>query len=129
MGDKGDKRNRLLEKLKPYIMVGPAMFFLVIFTFYPMVNLVYLSFFDYNLVNPIKRFVGFRNYETLFFIKRDFMIALKNTTVYTVATVVLLILLALLFAVWFQKDKRINRFAQTALFTPHLIAMLSCAMI
>ena len=34
-----------------------------------------------------------------------------------------------MFALWFQKDNRLNRFSQTAVFTPHLIAMLSCAMI
>ena len=113
----------------PYVMVAPAMGFLLIFTFYPMVNLVYLSVFDYNLVNPIKKFVGLKNYHTLFFVRRDFMIALKNTAVYTAAVVVFLIFFALLFALWFQKDNRLNRFAQTAVFTPHLVAMLSCAMI
>ena len=30
----------------PYFMVGPAMILLVIFVFYPLVNLVYLSFFN-----------------------------------------------------------------------------------
>lgn len=117
------------ESLLPYVMVAPAMGFLLIFTFYPMVNLVYLSVFDYNLVNPIKKFVGLKNYHTLFFVRRDFMIALKNTAVYTAAVVVFLIFFALLFALWFQKDNRLNRFAQTAVFTPHLVAMLSCAMI
>lgn len=118
-----------MEKLKPYFLVAPAMAFLLVFTFYPMVNLVYLSFFDYNLVNPNKKFVGWKNYRTLLFVKRDFIIALQNTAVYTVAVVFFLILLSLLFALWFQKDSRLNRFAQTAVFTPHLIAMLSVAMI
>lgn len=119
----------VMEKLKPYLMVAPAMGFLLVFTFYPMVNLVYLSFFDYNLVNPNKKFVAWKNYKTLFLVKRDFLIALQNTAVYTIAVVFLLILFALLFALWFQRDSRLNRFAQTAVFTPHLIAMLSCAMI
>lgn len=119
----------ILEKLKPYLMIAPAMTFLLVFTFYPMVNLVYLSFFDYNLVNPNKKYVGWKNYKTLFLVKRDFIISLQNTAVYTAAVVFFLILFALLFALWFQKDTRLNRFAQTAVFTPHLIAMLSCAMI
>jgi len=117
------------ESFLPYLMVAPAMAFLGLFTFYPMANLVYLSFFDYNLVNPVKKYVGLRNYQTMFFIRRDFMIALKNTAVYTLAVVACLITLSLLCALWFQKDTRLNRFAQTAMFTPHLIAMLSCAMI
>ena len=121
------KLNR--ESIAPYVMIAPAMVFLLIFTFYPMVNLIYLSFHDYNLVNPVKTFVGLQNYETLFFIKRDFLIALRNTAVYTISVVGLLIPLSLLFALWFQADTRLNQFAQTAVFTPHLIAMLSCSMI
>lgn len=121
--------NSFRRKLRPYLMVAPAMVFLLVFTFYPMVNLVYLSFFDYNLINPNKRFVGLRNYEILFGGRRGFHTALKNTAVYTISVVVLLIILSLLFALWFQKSRRLNRFAQTAIFTPHLVAMLSCAMI
>lgn len=110
-------------------MVAPAMAFLIAFTFYPMVNLVYLSFFDYNLVNPVKKFVGLKNYHTLLFIRPDFMVSLKNTAVYTVAVVFFVILFSLLLALWSEKDGRLNRFLQTAAFTPHLVAMLSCAMI
>lgn len=125
-----EKKKQALKKgLIPYIMVTPAMIFLTIFVFYPMVNLVYLSFFDYNMVNPVKKFVGLKNYQTLLFIRPDFMISLKNTAVYTGAVVFFLILFSLLIALWTEKDGAINRFVQTATFTPHLVAMLSCAMI
>ena len=81
--------NSFRRKLRPYLMVAPAMVFLLVFTFYPMVNLVYLSFFDYNLINPNKRFVGLRNYERLFGGRRGVHTALKNTAVYTISVVVL----------------------------------------
>lgn len=131
MTQKQETRRRLALKklLAPYVMVAPAMAFLLVFTFYPMVNLVYLSFFDYNLVNPVKKYVGLKNYHTLLFVRQDFMISLKNTAVYTVAVVFFIILLSLLLALWSEKDGRLNRFIQTAAFTPHLVAMLSCAMI
>mgnify|MGYP000894026366 CR=1 FL=1 len=126
---RGTGRDSFLKKtIAPYLMVAPAMAFLLVFTFYPMVNLVYLSLFDYNLVNPVKKYVGLKNYNTLF-ARQDFLVALKNTAVYTGAVVILLILLALLLALWTQKDRPLNRFVQTATFTPHLVAMLSCAMI
>lgn len=131
MSEQQRARRRLSIKklLTPYAMVAPAMAFLIAFTFYPMVNLVYLSFFDYNLVNPVKKFVGLKNYHTLLFIRPDFMVSLKNTAVYTVAVVFFVILFSLLLALWSEKDGRLNRFLQTAAFTPHLVAMLSCAMI
>lgn len=117
------------EHFFPYLLIIPAMVFLVVFTLYPMINLVYLSLFQGNVMRPTKAFVGLKNYNSIFFVKQDFLVALKNTAVYTVSVVVLLILFAVLFAVWMYKDRRINRFAQTAIFTPHLIAMVSCAFI
>lgn len=117
-----------IEKTWPYLMVAPAMTFLLLFTFYPMVNLVYLSLFDYNLISR-KDFIGLENYHTLFFIKNDFIIALKNTGVYTVLTVGLIMLFSILYALWLQKNSSLDRFSQTAIFTPHLVAMISCGLI
>ena len=37
------------RSLTGYLMVSPAMILMLIFVFYPLVNLVYLSFFNYNL--------------------------------------------------------------------------------
>ncbi len=118
-----------LQHLKAYLMVAPAMVFLLLFTFYPMVNLAFLSFFEYNIVNPVKSFVGLRNYRELFFIKTDFLVALRNTSMYTGSVVLSLIVMALLFALWLQKSTKVNRFVQTAIFTPHLVAMISCGLI
>lgn len=109
-------------------MVGPAMILMVIFIFYPLFNLVYLSFFDYNLISD-KVFVGLRNYDILFFVKTDFIDALKNTAVYSVTVVIFSLLLAVLFAIWLEKDSWFNRFLQKSMFTPYLISMVSCAYI
>lgn len=117
------------KKWLPYLMASPATFFLLVFTVYPVLNLLYLSFFQYNLINPNKKFVGLRNYAQIFFIRDDFLIALRNTAVFSIAHVFFLMLFALLFAAWLQKKKPLNNFAQTAIFTPHLVAMLSCSMV
>ena len=58
------------RSLTGYLMVSPAMILMLIFVFYPLVNLVYLSFFNYNLIGT-KEFVGLKNYKILFFIKTD----------------------------------------------------------
>lgn len=118
----------LKKTVTPYIGVLPAMTFLVLFILYPMINLVYLSFFDYSLLGQ-KTFIGLDNYRALFLYQKDFLITLRNTAVYTASVVFFLILFAVLFAVWFQKDTRLNHFAQKAVFTPHLVAMISCGLI
>lgn len=119
---------RAPHRLTPYLLVGPSMVLLLIFVFYPLVNLIYLSFFDYNLISE-KTFVGLKNYEVLFFLKTDFLQALRNTAVYTVTVLFFSLLLAVLFALWLEPESRMNRFLQKSMFTPYLISMVSCAYI
>lgn len=116
------------RRLAPYLLVGPAMVLLLIFVFYPLVNLVYLSFFDYNLISE-KTFVGLKNYRVLFLVKTDFLEALRNTAVYTLVVLFFSLLLAVLFALWLEPESRMNRFLQKSMFTPYLISMVSCAYI
>lgn len=120
--------SRAMHGGAPYLLVGPAMVLLMIFVFYPLVNLVYLSFFDYNLITePV--FVGLKNYRVLFFVKKDFLIALRNTAVYTAVVVFFSMLLAVLFALILERDSWLNRFLQKSMFTPYLISTVSCAYI
>ena len=122
------RKDRVSHRLTPYLLVAPSMVLLLIFVFYPLVNLVYLSFFDYNLISE-KTFVGLKNYKVLFFVKTDFLEALRNTAVYTVTVLFFSLLLAVLFALWLEPESRMNRFLQKSMFTPYLISMVSCAYI
>lgn len=61
--------------------------------------------------------------------KTDFLTVLKNTGYYTMMVVVILLTLALLFALWMRADRKINEVSQVLIFTPHLIASISCAFI
>ena len=116
------------DKIRPYLFILPAMIILALFVVYPLGNMIYLSFTNWNLVSPNKTFVGFENYAYIF--KRvDFLDALKNTFAYTAGTVVSLMVLSVLVAVWLRKNTRINNFLRTAIFTPHIIALLSVAMV
>lgn len=115
--------------LSSYLMIMPAIAFLLLFTIYPMFNIIQLSLFRGNAVKPYKEFVGPNNYYQIFFVKTDFLTALKNTAYYTVMALALTIALAVIFGVWMQRDRKINRVAQTVFFTPHLVASISCAFI
>lgn len=129
IGNLALKRRRMLYDFFPYLLVIPTILFLAVFVVYPMFDIIYLSLFNGTVISPTKRFMGLNNYRTIFFIKRDFITALKNTAVYTAAMVIGLIVLSLIFAIWLQKDRKINDVAQTVFFTPHLVASISCAFI
>ena len=75
------------RKVLPYAFVLPAILFLLIFTIYPLLDMVYMSFTDWKLVQPAKNFVGLHNYNYLFG-RSDFWNALGNTVYYSVLTVV-----------------------------------------
>ena len=129
LGNTTLQRRTHLADYFPYVLVIPAIAFLIIFVVYPMLNVIYLSLFNGTVMEPTKRWMSLNNYKTIFVIKRDFLTVLKNTAVYTGAMVIGLIALALIFAVWLQKDRKINDVAQTVFFTPHLVASISCAFI
>ena len=129
IGNTTIQRRTHLGNYFPYLLIIPAVAFLVVFVVYPMLDVIYLSLFNGTVISPTKRWLGTSNFSALFLVRRDFLVSLKNTAVYTVAMVIGLIALALIFAIWLQKDRKINSIGQTVFFTPHLVASISCAFI
>lgn len=113
---------------KPYLLILPAMAFLLIFVLYPILNVIYLSFFKGSVLNPAKEFVGLKNYISMFN-KTAFQTAVRNTLLYAISLVILVIFLSMLMARWLFENRKLNKICQTAIFTPHLIATVSCAFI
>ncbi len=122
------KKKATIRKAAPYLMVMPAVIFLIIFTFIPILYLFVLSFFKYNLISDMQ-FIGMENYKNLFFVEAGFWVAARNTVIYMVSLVIFLTLFSLLLAVALEKSSLLNAFAQRLMFLPHLCATLTVAMI
>lgn len=116
------------SKVYPYLLILPAMVFLITFFVYPVFNLCYLSLTDWNLIKVKKDFIGVQNYINLFH-DEDFIQVLINTLVYTVLVVVIVMVSSLLLAVWFNKNTKFDSFGQLAIFTPHIISLVSISMV
>ena len=112
-----------------YVMVLPAMFFLFTFVLYPAANMFALSLYKGNLVKPYKTWLGLDNYNSLFFVRDDFWVALRNTGLYTLYALISVMVFSLLFAQWLYKPRKLNNIAQTLFFTPHLVAGISAGFI
>jgi sn-glycerol 3-phosphate transport system permease protein len=122
-------KKRVWAGLRSYLMITPAMAGIFIFVMYPILYLIYLSFFKYNLMNKAKsKFIGFDNF-TQIFTRGDFYKALGNTMVYTVGTVVLTLAISLLIAMWLSKRSRFNSIVQAGIFTPHIVSIVSVSLI
>ena len=54
------KKNR--KGILGYVFLIPSLAVFAVFMFYPVLYTFYLSFFDWNMIKPVKKFVGLNNY-------------------------------------------------------------------
>ncbi len=109
-------------------MIAPAVIIFSLFFIYPIFYMMYLSAFDWNFVSPTKDFVGFDNFSTLFG-EREFIEVVRNSAVYTFLTVFFTLLISLFLALWLNKQGIVYSFVQGAIFSPHIISLVSISML
>lgn len=120
---------RLADRLRPYVMIAPAMIGIFLFVVYPTIKLLQLSLHDYNLMNKAKsKFIGLDNYIEILS-RGDFYKSLENTALYTLGVVAFTMTIAILMALWLQKNSKVNFVIQAGLFTPHIVSIVSIALI
>ena len=57
---------RKKSAIKDFLCVVPALVLIALFTYYPIVELIKISFTDWNLLNDTWNYVGFKNWKWLF---------------------------------------------------------------
>ncbi|MFZ5753144.1 MAG: carbohydrate ABC transporter permease [Bacillota bacterium] len=111
-----------------YLYVLPAVIGCLVFTIYPVVYVMYLSMLSWDLISPDKTFVGLDNYKRLL-TSPEFQQVLINSATYMLVMVTVSISIALVLAVWLNKRTKLHNFVQTSIFTPHIISLVSVAML
>lgn len=71
------------QQIIGYIMLSPFAVCFIMFTVLPVLTAVWLSFTEYNMIQPAE-FIGLNNYKLLLLGDRIFITALKNTLVFAV---------------------------------------------
>ena len=119
-----------IQGLKGYVLIAPAILLLCLFTIYPIFYLIHSSLYDGSLLSETRHFVAFDHFKALFN-STDFLITLKNTVFYSIGLVAIIMVLATLFAVWVNSkvQKRLNDLALAAVFTPHIVSLVSVSTI
>lgn len=125
----GLRKRKWENSIFSWLLILPAMFFLIVFVVYPAIDMVYMSFFKGNAVNPYKEFIGFKNYYNLFFVKDDFLFTLKNTTAYTLGALCCTLVLSVLLAQWLSDSRKLNSIAQKFFYMPQLVAAVSASFV
>ncbi|MGB8207963.1 MAG: sugar ABC transporter permease [Mycobacterium sp.] len=110
------------------MFVAPNMAAVAVFMLFPLGFSLYMSLQNWDLFRPAK-FVGLANYRGLFTDDPLFLIALRNTVVYTVGTVVPTVLVSLAVAgVLNRKVKGITVF-RTIIFLPLAVSSVVMAVV
>lgn len=118
-----------MEKLRPYLYVTPALIFFILFFFYPIGFMIYLSFHDWTLLNLENiDWVGLLNYQDLVD-SETFHIVIKNTLIYSFFVVLIGMSLSFLLALWLNQKAKIYGVVQGAIFSPHIISLVSISML
>lgn len=111
-----------------YLFLAPSAIALLLFTVWPIAQAFWMSLHDWSFSNPGKPFSGLDNYAEMLGDRR-FWNALKNTVVYTLATVPLQIGLALGLAVGLNAKLRGRAFLRSAYFIPVISSLAIMAIV
>jgi sn-glycerol 3-phosphate transport system permease protein len=110
----------------PYALILPALALCVAFSILPVMMAVRNSFFNVDYVARTDVFTGIKNYLSIFR-DGDFVLVMGNTAVFTACTVIFAIPLAVLAAVFLNRQTVVHNFTQSVVFTPHIISFVSVA--
>jgi sn-glycerol 3-phosphate transport system permease protein len=110
----------------PYALIFPALALCVTFSILPAIMAARNSFFNVDYVTRMDTFVGIKNYLSIFR-DRDFLQVMGNTVIFTACTIIFAIPLAVLAAVFLNRNTIMHNFTQSVVFTPHIISFVSVA--
>lgn len=113
-------------QLSGYLLLLPALSFLLLFTHYPALATLWQSLFSAARASHPAHFVGLDNYRAL--LDDDiFMQSLWNNLLYALITIPLAVTLALLMALAVNRRLRGNALVRAAFFIPSLLPMIAIA--
>lgn len=126
------KKQRMGEKkrdnLFAYLFISPFFLIFAIFGLYPIIFTVYLSFFKWDALGPMK-FIGFQNYE---FVVEDptFWTSFTNTLIISMMGTIPQLILALVIAVFL--NSAFTKFKQTfrvLFFMPNITSIVAVTLV
>ncbi|WP_084481765.1 carbohydrate ABC transporter permease [Nocardia grenadensis] len=110
------------------LFIAPNLLAVAAFLVFPLGFSLYLSFHEWDMFGPV-RFTGLRNFRELLTADPLFAIALRNTVVYTLGTLIPTISISLVVAAALNRGVRGTGFFRTVMFLPLAISSVVMAVI
>ncbi len=111
-----------------YLFLAPVLILFAVFTIFSVSYAFYLSFHQWNILEPEKPFVGLDNYADLFGDER-FRQAIVNTVYYTVVSVPATLILGLLVALLLNNQIRARGLFRTFFYLPVITPLVIASII
>jgi multiple sugar transport system permease protein len=110
------------------LFIVPWLFALLVFTAYPVIATFYLSFTEYNIVQP-PSWIGLDNYRTMFADDPAFWTAVRNSAVYALVSVPLKLVIAFALALLLNMGVRGIGVYRTIFYLPTLVPPIAATII
>ena len=111
------------NKWHAFLFLLPSIFFFAVFSYWPLLQNLYLSFFSWNMVSPNMTFVGIENYTAVLG-SEELIKILANTVVFVAIMLVLIFVLPYLFSfVLGHLIERGKGFYRSTLFMPATLSL------
>jgi multiple sugar transport system permease protein len=114
-------------RLTPYMFIAPNLILFSVFIFFPLVYAAYISVHEWSLIDePL--YIGAENYTRLL-TDYQFWQALKNTVIYSLATVPTSLFIGLMLAIGLNRDLFARTFLRSVYFLPVVVSSVATAII
>ena len=114
-------RNTRSRKITGFLLLAPALSFVIAFTAYPFVQMLWMSLNNWSIIEP-RKYVGLKNYLRIFD-DGQFWVSLGFTLKYTVLITPILMILGYLFALLTAANTPLKRFTRAVVFIPVVIGL------
>lgn len=121
--DPAPHRSWHLAGLVPYLYLAPALLVLLLFVYYPLLNTIYISFYEWNLVSAKRTWVGVGNYQRLLSDPESLRVLAQSGLYVLLALVGNFLLPVGLALLTLQVGEREGEVYQSLLFAPTVVAV------
>jgi multiple sugar transport system permease protein len=110
------------EIITPYLFILPALMLIILFYGYPFIKTVYMSFMNYNIVDP--KSIAFNNFENYKNLLTDpvLRLAAKNTIIWVFVSLIIQFVLGFILALLLWKPFKGKKIYQSIVFIPWAIS-------
>lgn len=126
-----NKKTRLMSNINKHMhffFTLPALLLYLFFVVYPMLIGFYYSFTDWNGISKKYKFVGFKNFITLFHDSRA-LSAIRNTMYYSILLVIIVTALSLLIACFLNSKIKFRGLIRSIYFFPAVLSSITVGLI